>query len=130
MSAIHCCAMGRGHESIVRTDGLKIVLQQPRLFEDGQMEAILTVGWVGWGVVFYMGLVMTALGYAVWYYLIGKYPMIKVVPFVLLQPIVVVISSMAIIGESLSLAEVAGSTIVMGGVAIIVTYKPPQKVPG
>ena len=100
------------------------------LFEDGQMEAMATAGWVGWGVVFYMGLVMTALGYAIWYHLIGKYPMTKVVPYLLLVPVVAVVASMVILGESLSLAEAAGSAIVIGGVAIIVTYKTPETVPG
>ena len=96
------------------------------LFEDGQMEAIATVGLVGWGVVLYMGLVMTALGYAIWYHLIGKYPMNKVVPYLLLVPVSAVISSMVILGESLSLVEVAGSAIVIGGVAVIITYNPPR----
>jgi O-acetylserine/cysteine efflux transporter len=96
------------------------------LFEDGQMKAIATVGWIGWGVVFYMGLVMTALGYAIWYHLIGKYPMNKVVPYLLLVPVAAVVSSMAILGESLSLVEYAGSAIVIGGVAVIITHNPPR----
>ena len=96
------------------------------LFEDGQMEAIATVGLVGWGVVFYMGLVMTALGYAIWYHLIGTYPMNKVVPYLLLVPVAAVVSSMVILGERLSLVEVAGSAVVIGGIAVIITHNPPR----
>jgi O-acetylserine/cysteine efflux transporter len=99
------------------------------LFEDGQIEAVATAGWIAWGVVLYMGLVMTALGYAIWYYLLGKYPITQVMPYLLLVPVVVVGASMAILGESLGLTEVAGSAIVIGGVAIIITHKPPPETP-
>lgn len=94
------------------------------LFEDGQMESVTTVGWIGWGIVIYMGLVMTALGYAIWYYLLGKYPMTQVMPYLLLVPVVVVGTSMVLLGEGLSILEAFGSAIVIGGVAIIITHKP------
>ncbi|MDH5453559.1 MAG: EamA family transporter, partial [Paracoccaceae bacterium] len=36
------------------------------LFETGQRQAVLDAGWVVWGAVAYLGLVMTALGYFLW----------------------------------------------------------------
>ena len=94
------------------------------LFEDGQMVAIASAGWIAWGTVLYMGLAMTALGYAIWYHLLAKYEVTQVVPFLLLVPVMVIASSMVILGETLSLTEAVGSAIVIGGVAVIIIRKP------
>ncbi len=93
------------------------------LFEDGQLDAIAGAGWIGWGTVVYLGLVMTALGYAAWYHLLGKYQVNQVMPYLLLLPVVTVIASVALLGERLTLPVALGGGVVIVGVAIIVTYK-------
>jgi len=93
------------------------------LFEDGQWQAIQNAGWIGWGVVIYMGLIMTALGYAIWYRLLGLYNVNQVMPFLLLLPVMSIAGSMLLLGERLSQMEVLGSIVVIAGVAIITTYK-------
>ncbi len=93
------------------------------LFEDGQLDAIASAGWIGWGTVVYLGLVMTALGYAAWYHLLGKYQVNQVMPYLLLLPVVTVIASVALLGERLTLPVALGGGVVIVGVAIIVTYK-------
>ena len=93
------------------------------MFEDGQIEAIKNAGWIGWGTVAYMGLVMTALGYAVWYHLLGKYQVNQVMPFLLLVPVSSIIGSILILGESLNLRELIGSAIVIIGVWIITSHQ-------
>ena len=93
------------------------------LFEDGQWQAIQNAGWIGWGVVIYMGLIMTALGYAIWYRLLGLYNVNQVMPFLLLLPVMSIAGSMLFLGERLSQLEVFGSAIVIVGVAIITTYR-------
>ncbi len=93
------------------------------LFEDGQWQAIENAGWIGWGVVIYMGLIMTALGYAIWYRLLGLYNVNQVMPFLLLLPVMSIAGSMLFLGERLSQLEVFGSAIVIVGVAIITTYR-------
>ena len=94
------------------------------LFEDGQWEAIKTAGWIGWGVVIYMGLIMTALGYAIWYRLLGIYNVTQVLPYLMLLPVMSIAGSMLFLGERLSIVELIGSAIVIFGVWIITTYKP------
>ncbi len=93
------------------------------LFEDGQWQAIQNAGWIGWGVVIYMGLIMTALGYAIWYRLLGLYNVNQVMPFLLLLPVMSIAGSMLFLGERLSQLEAFGSVIVIVGVAIITTYR-------
>lgn len=95
------------------------------VFEDGQMDAIRSAGWIGWGVVIYLGLVMTALGYAIWYHLLGKYPVTRVGPFLMLLPAVTIIGAMIILGETLSAAEMAGACVVIFGVWIVTSQKTP-----
>ncbi len=99
------------------------------IFEEGQMQAMATAGWIGWGAVIYMGLIMTALGYAVWYHLVGKFQVNQVMPFLLLVPVSSIIGSMVILGESLSPREMIGSAIVIAGVWIITTYKSKSPAP-
>jgi len=92
------------------------------IFEDGQLQAIASAGWVGWGAVAYMGVVMTAMGYAIWYHLLSKFQVNQVMPFLLLVPVSSIIGSILILGESLSLQELIGSVVVIGGVWIITSY--------
>ena len=91
------------------------------LFEDDQIDAIKSAGWIGWGVVIYMGVIMTAVGYAIWYRLLGSYNVNQVMPFLLLLPVVSILGSMLFLGERLALIEVIGCAIVIFGVAIITT---------
>jgi O-acetylserine/cysteine efflux transporter len=91
------------------------------MFEEGQIDAIKSAGWIGWGVVIYMGVVMTAVGYAIWYRLLGSYNVNQVMPFLLLLPVVSILSSMLFLGERLDLIEVIGCATVIFGVVIIIT---------
>jgi O-acetylserine/cysteine efflux transporter len=96
------------------------------LFEEGQIEAILTAGWIGWGVIIYMGLIMTALGYAMWYHLLGLYQVNQVMPYLLLLPVMSIAAGMLLLGERLNLMEILGSGIVIFGAWTIITYKSPD----
>lgn len=89
------------------------------LFEDGQMEAIANAPPIVWLAVVYLGLVMTALGYALWYRLLGRYDVNQVMPFLLLLPVTAVAGGVVLLGETLTVNIVAGGVLAVGGVAII-----------
>jgi len=101
------------------------------LFEDGQVEAVVNAGWVGWGAVIYLGLVMTAVGYAAWYHVLGKYPVTKVMPFLMLLPVTSIACGVVLLDETLTLTTMAGAAVVIAGVAFI-TLRPaePEDEPG
>ena len=99
------------------------------LFEDGQLEAIRGADWRGWAVVLYLGLVMTALGYAIWYRLLANYRINQVMPFLLLLPVTSVGGSMLFLGERLSIMVATGGAIVIAGVAIIIVERVPFRLP-
>jgi len=93
------------------------------IFEDGQRAAITSTNWIGWAVIVYLGLAMTAFGYGIWYHLLGKYPVTSVGPFLMLLPVATIAGSMVILGERLSLLEMAGAVVVILGVWIVTTSK-------
>ena len=105
------------------------MVSTPQLFlaswvlEDNHWQLIREANWVVWGTVVYLGLVMTALGYGIWYHLLGRYPVNQVAPFLLLLPATSVIGSVVVLGETLSLPVAIGGAVVVAGVAFIVLEK-------
>lgn len=89
------------------------------LVEDGQSEAVRTAGWLVWAIVAYLGVIMTAVGYAIWYHLLGKHPVHQVAPFVLLLPVVTVLGGVLLLDEELTLRLIVGGVLAVGGVAVI-----------
>ena len=79
--------------------------------------------WVVWWTVAYLGLVMTALGYSLWYSLLGRHPAHRVAPFLLLLPVASVVGGVAILGERLTLVVALGGLIVICGVGFILLEK-------
>ena len=115
-------------------DGLTVtawiaVMAAPQLFavsfavESGHWQAIRSAGPVVWATVLYLGLVMTALGYGLWYTLIRRNPVSQVAPFLLLLPVFAVLGGAVFLGEVLGTGVLLGGTIVIAGVAIILTDK-------
>ena len=93
------------------------------IFETGQKQAVLEAGWVVWGAVAYLGLVMTALGYFLWNTLIRAHDVGRVAPFLLLLPVCSVAGGAFFLGEVLSLGQLLGGAVVIAGVALITFEK-------
>ncbi|MDG1431701.1 MAG: EamA family transporter [Paracoccaceae bacterium] len=115
-------------------DGLTItawvaVLAAPQLFvmsllfESGQWLAAKSAPPVVWISVAYLGLIMTAFGYWLWYTLVRRHPVSQVAPYLLLLPLVSVIGGILFLGETLSWSSLIGGAVVLAGVASIVLEK-------
>ena len=89
------------------------------LIEDGQLAALQHASWQAWGCLAYVVLMATITGYGLWYYLVGKHGVGKVVPFTLLVPVVGVLTGVVLLGENLSLGKILGGLVTLTGVAII-----------
>ncbi len=95
------------------------------IFERDQLEAIASATTVVWAAVVYLALVMTALGYAIWYHLLGKYDVNQIMPFLLLLPVITVLGSVILLDETLTLHLTIGGLMAIIGVTIInVTRNP------
>ena len=90
------------------------------ILEGGHLGALKNASLVGWGSVIYMGIVMTALGYAIWYHLLKKYAVNQVIPFLLLMPVTSILGAVLFLGERPSMRILAGGVVVIAGVAAIV----------
>lgn len=90
------------------------------LIETGHLEAVANASFVGWGTIIYMGLVMTALGYGIWYHVLTKYDVNLVMPFLLLLPVSSVIGAVAFLGERPDISTITGGMVIILGVAIII----------
>ncbi len=77
-----------------------------------------TFRWTTGASLVYLAYGATLAGYGLWGRLLSRYPAATVSPFALLVPIVGMSSSALILGESLSLAQLAGAALVMAGLGI------------
>ena len=92
-------------------------------FEDSQFESLANASWIGWGVILYLALIMTVLGYGIWYRVLSRNPVSKVMPVMLLLPVFTIASSMIFLGEQPSPMIFIGAAVVIGGVSMIVITK-------
>jgi len=96
------------------------------ILEESQLESLLNASWVGWGVIMYLALIMTVLGYGIWYRVLSRNPVSKVMPVMLLLPVFTIASSMFFLGEQPSPMISIGAAVVFGGVSMIVFVKDPE----
>ncbi len=96
------------------------------LFESDQLAQIATASIAAWGAVAYLGLVMTALAYAIWYHLLGHYNVNQVMPFLLLLPVTSVCGGIVFLGESLTVKIAAGGCLAIAGVGLITIQRWPR----
>lgn len=106
------------------------VIAAPLLFaasavlESGQIQAVATAGWRGWGAVAYMAVAASITAYGLWYHLIAKYPLNRIVPLTLLSPVLAVGLAVAILDEPVTVRIVGGGLLTIFGVAMIQFLKP------
>jgi O-acetylserine/cysteine efflux transporter len=93
------------------------------MFEDSQLESLANASWIGWGVILYLALIMTVLGYGIWYHVLSRNHVSKVMPVMLLLPVFTISSSMLFLGEEPSPIIFIGAAVVIGGVSMIVITK-------
>ncbi|MEM7207035.1 MAG: EamA family transporter [Pseudomonadota bacterium] len=89
------------------------------VFEDNHFNYMNDASWVVWAAVVYLGVVMTAFGYSIWYHLLGRYPVNLVGPYLLLVPVFSILGGVTVLDERLTLFTIIGGAIVILGVALI-----------
>ena len=90
------------------------------LIESGHLESIRNATIIGWGTIIYLGIIMTAVGYGLWYHILKKYDVNQAMPFLLLLPVSSLIGSVLFLGERPNPSTMIGGSIIVIGVAIIV----------
>lgn len=89
------------------------------LFEENQWQALQQAGWAGWGAVVYTAVMSSIAAYGLWYRLLQKHPVSRVVPLTLLMPLFAVILGIWLLGDPLGINKVLGGLMVIAGLAVI-----------
>ena len=110
------------------------IMATPQMFvaslviEDGQWLAITTASLVDWSIILYLALIMTVLGYSVWYHLLSSVDVSKVSPFLMLLPITSIIAGMILLDETFTSSMAIGGLLIMTGVAsTLINWNWPKK---
>jgi O-acetylserine/cysteine efflux transporter len=89
------------------------------VFEHDQWDSLRAASWIGWSALAYTVLVHSLLVYTLWYKLIARYPLNRVVPFSLMVPVVGIAAGVLMLGEPLGWHRVVGGALTVLGVAVI-----------
>ena len=94
-----------------------------QLIEGNVYKNILEADFNAWLIVLYLGILMNALGYSIWYYVLGKYAINKILPVMLLLPVTGVITAIVLLGERPNINVLIGGIIIIFGVGMILIGK-------
>ncbi|RVU33829.1 DMT family transporter [Hwanghaeella grinnelliae] len=94
------------------------------LFEEGQVDAYVSAGWIGGAALFYQSAMVTLFGYGCWFWLMKKYPISLLMPFTLLGPTFGVAAGVLFLAEPVTVNMIIGGLMTLGGVGIIVLRRP------
>lgn len=87
------------------------------IFETGQWTALSHMGLVPWIYVLYSALGGTILGHGVMMFMYQRYPVLQVVIYTLVSPIVGVVSGVLLLHDHISAKIVIGGLITLGSIA-------------
>ena len=90
-----------------------------QIIEGNVLENIISADYRAWLIVLYLGVLMNCLGYSLWYYVLGRYPVNKIISTMLLLPVTGVITAILFLGERPDIKVFIGGLIILFGVGII-----------
>ncbi len=94
-----------------------------QLIEGNVYQNILEADFNAWLIVLYLGILMNALGYSIWYYVLGRYSINKILPVMLLLPVTGIITAIVLLGERPNINVLIGGIIIIFGVGMILIGK-------
>ncbi|WP_349971918.1 EamA family transporter [Pseudomonas caspiana] len=89
--------------------------------------SVLTASPIAWAAVLYTAISGGLIGFGLWYWLLGRHPVQRLAPFLLLVPVFAVAVSQFLLKEGLSLSLVVGGAAVLLGVGLCQARLPPKQ---
>jgi O-acetylserine/cysteine efflux transporter len=88
---------------------------------DGHVSVSAVLGhasWISIAAVVYLGTMATTVAYAIWGYLLRRYPAATIAPFAMIAPCTGIVASAIIFGEVFAPARYAGMALTLAGLAV------------
>ena len=89
------------------------------LVEQGQWQSVVGATWVEWSMLAFVGVVGFYLAYMCWFTLLKQCRMDAAAPFILLMPVVGILTAAVVLGEAVSLEQIIGGAVILAGLAIV-----------
>lgn len=89
------------------------------LIEQGQWQAVATATWQQWVTLAFVGVTAFYLAYMCWFSLLKQCRMDEAAPFLLLMPVVGIITAWLVLGETVSPVQLLGGAVILAGLAIV-----------
>lgn len=99
--------------------GIVPLLAISAVFEEQQQALMASAPWVAWAGVIYAAVMASALGHGLFYWLVQRYPVSEVTPYLLLTPIFAIALGIAFWGDRPGPRLLIGGAMVLGGVLAI-----------
>jgi len=93
------------------------------IFDGNTINYFLSADSKGWLIVAYLSLIMQPLAYGTWYHVMGRNPVHKVMPVMLLLPLTGLSTAIFLLGEEPTKQVFVGGAIILFGIGIILFSK-------
>ena len=97
------------------------------IFDSNTINYFFSATLEGWLIVFYLSVIMQPIAYGAWYYVLGRNPVQKVLPVMLLFPVTSLATAIFLLGEKPSSQLIFGGIIILLGVSMILFTKKKNK---
>jgi len=97
------------------------------IFDGNTLKYFFSANLNGWLIVAYLGLIMQPLAYGTWYHVIGRNPIHKVLPIMLLFPLTGLSTAILLLGEEPTKQVFIGGAIILLGIGLILFSRPSAK---
>ena len=94
------------------------------IFDGDTINYFLSADLKGWSIVLFLGLIMQPIAYGTWYHVMGRNPVHKVMPVMLLLPLTGLSTAIFLLGEEPTKQVFIGGTIILAGIGMILFSRP------
>jgi O-acetylserine/cysteine efflux transporter len=98
--------------------------------ESGHRGALINADWTAWAAIAYMALGASITAYGLWYHLVRRHEINRIVPLTLLSPVLAVALAVVLLDEAFTARIAGGGVVTLLGVAMILFLRPRPVVAG